>query len=322
MKFIDPHLHLFDLSMGEYLWLKPESAPFWSDKKVIQRNFSEQDINLTGHLALDGFVHIEAGFDNNKPWREIHWLESSCQSTFKSVACIDLTLSNTAFKQQVEELLSYQSVVGCRHILDEQANDILNHPNTQTNLKTLAQHQLSFDLQMPLSNLQAINSLTAILNEIPDLLVIINHAGFPPCVSNNSQNNLSQNNLNQNNISPSNSGSKNSSPNIKSKGQTEYEQWLQGLQQLSQFKQCAIKCSGWEMQTRNYNQQWCETIIEQCINTFGENRVMLGSNFPLCLFSKNYQDIWHFYASLSITNKEQLEKLCLKNAKHWYKFQL
>ena len=73
MKIIDPHLHLFDLSQGEYSWLKPECPPFWPDKSLVAKNFSEHDLRLNESLKLTGFVHIDAGFNNQQPRREIAW---------------------------------------------------------------------------------------------------------------------------------------------------------------------------------------------------------------------------------------------------------
>ncbi|WP_441002747.1 amidohydrolase family protein [Pseudocolwellia agarivorans] len=295
MKIIDPHIHLFDLSLGEYEWLKLENPPFWSDKRVINNNFSEADINLstqTQDLELSGFVHIEAGFDNELPWREIQWLESNCKNNFRSVACIDLTTPADVFIKQIDKLLSFKSVVGCRHILDDLACDILSHKNTLTNLNILADHQLSFDLQMPLSDLKGIKALTDILQQLPELTIIINHAGSPPYFM-------------KHNISEQNSN---------------FNHWLKSLETLSQFEHCAIKCSGWEMQNREYNSLWCDNIIAHCVRAFGINRVMLGSNFPLCLFSKSYQEVWQFHSSLTVYNQKQLAQLCLENSKHWYKF--
>ena len=63
MKIIDAHLHLFDLQAGEYRWLSPDNPPFWPDKPVIAKNFSESDLVVSAPEQLSGFVHIEAGFD-------------------------------------------------------------------------------------------------------------------------------------------------------------------------------------------------------------------------------------------------------------------
>lgn len=293
MKYIiDPHLHFFEINQGHYQWLKEEEAPFWPDKAKLRYSFHEKSLLLDQDSRLAGFVHIEAGFDNARPWREIAWLESSCTLPFNTVAGINLTLEENDFIHQINQLLEYQSVVGCRHILDDDACELLVQKKVQSNLAYLAEKQLSFDLQMPLSNSQAVGLLITILKEHPNLRLIINHAGWPPI-------------------------------NTKAAPEdTAWKQWQTGLTALSQFEQCAIKCSGWEMADRHYDTSWQLKVITQCLNAFGDNRVMLASNFPLTLFSQDYKNLWQQYFNLETKvalSQQQVTALTYGNAAYWYK---
>ncbi|MCL1123829.1 amidohydrolase family protein [Shewanella surugensis] len=295
-KIIDPHLHLFNLTQGDYHWLSQESPPFWPNKKRIHHNFSEQALTLDNPLELAGFVHIEAGFDNNQPWREIAWLESSCRLPFKAVAGIDLTLDENVFIQRIQQLLSYHSVVGCRHILDEQAYHLLSQTKVQNNLAYLAKNQLSFDLQMPLADEKSMGLLMYLLNRLPALRLIINHAGWPPKQA--------------------------MSSTIGAANQQEiWQHWQAGLETLSQYPHCAIKCSGWELINEDYKIEGLQAIISQCMATFGEQRVMLGSNFPLVLFQQRYNELWQSYYTLGLSDK-QFAALTYANTAYWYKFTL
>ncbi|TWX68468.1 amidohydrolase family protein [Colwellia sp. C1TZA3] len=295
MKIIDPHLHLFDLKKGDYSWLRPENPPFFEDKHAIARNFSEYDLTLTSPLTLVGFVHIEAGFDNQQPWREIAWLESSCQMPFRSIAMLDITLPKLPFLRQLNKLMRYQSVVGIRYILDDDALVILSNKNSQNNLAILAEKKLIFELQMPLADSQAVDSLIKVLSVTPDLKLCINHAGWP--TKNNQQQAI----------------------------------WLHNLQRLASFTDVFIKCSGFEIADRDYSANWADKVIRQCIQSFGIDRVMLASNFPLCLWHANYQETWlgnTLFISTELTktapefayNTEQLQQLCFSNAHRFYKF--
>jgi L-fuconolactonase len=283
IKIIDPHLHLFDLIKGDYQWLRPENPPFWSDKQLIAKSFTEQDLALTTPLVLAGFVHIEAGFDNQQPWREIAWLENTCNLPFRSVAMLDITLAPTSFTQQLDNLIRYQSVVGIRYILDGNALCILSDKNSQTNLATLAANKLSFELQMSLTDTPALEQLLTILALIPDLLVCINHAGWP--MPDNVQHSL----------------------------------WLKNLKRLAKFNHVFIKCSGYEMTDRAYSASWQYKIVSQCVEIFGVERVMLASNFPLSLFHESYQDTWVANTALPFSTA-QLQQLCFGNAHSFYQF--
>jgi len=278
MKIIDPHLHLFDLTKGDYHWLKADNPPLWPDKEKINQNFIEDNLQLKTNLSLAGFVHIEAGFNNEQPWREIQWLEQTCQKPFRSVAAIDITLTSKKFQKQLSKLLAFKSVVGCRYILDEQAVALLSNTQVQENLTLLAQHQLSFDAQLSLAN---DNNVQALIQRI-----IINHAGWPPV----------------------------------DKKMSSFRLWLANIKRLAQYPQCAIKCSGWEMGNRTYQHTWLIDIIKHCLSCFGENRVMLASNFPLCLFYGDYADLWRLYCEDIGISIQHLELIGYNNAFHWYKF--
>ena len=279
---IDPHLHLFDLQQGNYAWLKPSQAPFWPDKHKIARNFSEQDLKLAANMHLTGFVHIEAGFDNQQPWREIDWLERQCQLPFKSVACADLC--SLDFPEQIQQLSQHSSVVGIRHILDDKAFTILTHPQINHHFELLAHLGWSFDAQLSLDDSRGVDALLQLIKCFPSVAIIINHGGFPP----------EQN--------------------------SERQTWLANLQKLSEHPNVAIKLSGWEMTHRQWTCNYLQEITTLCLQIFGSERVMLASNFPLCTFSYSYSELWHYYQRELALTANIWQQLTANNASSWYQF--
>jgi predicted TIM-barrel fold metal-dependent hydrolase len=284
MKIIDPHLHLFDLEEGDYQWLKAENPPFWSDKEIITHSFTEKDLQLSSLFELAGFVHIEAGFDNRKPWREIAWLERTCSLPFSSIAGINLLSSINDFQQTIDKLCQFKSVIGVRDILDDNAFAYLSNPVVQQNLAILAKQQFIFECQMPFTDVVATAQLIKVLNALPTLKLVINHAGCPP-------------------------------ENVDSE---QWKDWQQSLQSLSHFENVSIKCSGFEMINRNYSATWQQHVINQCLEIFGLNKTMLASNFPLCLFKTSYQESWFAHNANKQLSEESLDLLCYKNAQRIY----
>ncbi len=299
MKIIDPHLHLFNLNKGDYHWLKADKPPFWSDKQIINKTFSESDLVLESALELTGFVHIEAGFDNSQPWRELTFLEErrseqSCNKPFRAIANIDLTVSSQNFSQNLEKLAKFHSFIGVRHILDEQALSLLTNKQVLSNFKILNDfaakmpQDLIFEAQLTLSEQAPVNALCEVINNNPDITFIINHAGFAPV-------------------------------NIQT---IEWQRWQSNLLKLSIYPHVAIKCSGWEMTDRNYQADWLNKNLVLIFELFGKHKMMLASNFPLCLFSRSsYQDYWqsvvngHFCQALT---EQEKNALCYDNALKWY----
>lgn len=281
MQIIDPHLHLFDLSLGQYDWLKPDSSPDWPDKNLICRDFCPEHLTLPSSVELAGFVHLEAGFDNRQPWREIEWLESTVRMPFRAVAFADITLPSTEFDTQLNKLRQYTSVVGVRYILDDQAQAMLSNRQVIRNLKQLAAHKLLFEVQLNGGDLKAIELLVHIADTCPELILVINHAAFP---------------------SPAH-----------------YQDWQQTITLLASRSNIMIKASGWEMSDRHYELAFAGKVINELTAVFGPERVMLASNFPLCLLSKSYGELWQNYTRLT-EECNTLSALICGNAKRIYRF--
>jgi L-fuconolactonase len=281
-KIIDPHLHLFNLKKGDYAWLKPDNPPVWTDKHLINKNFVEADTVLQPPNQLTGFVHIEAGFDNQQPWREIDWLQQHCTLPFKSVAFADITA--TTFAEHLDQLKQRQSVVGIRHLLDDDAEQILSSKLIQQHFALLAEMKFSFDAQLSLTNTQAVELLVALANNHKTVRIIINHGGWAP---------------DENNVDAQN-------------------RWKLNLAKIAKCENIAIKLSGWEMSSRTWQPQHAGTVIQNCLTLLGETRVMLASNFPLCLFSMSYTDLWKTYAELPEISHPCFENITYNNAINWY----
>lgn len=280
-QLIDSHVHLFDLEKGKYHWLQPDSAPHWPDKHLIRRSFSQQDISLTHTVRLSGIVHIEAGFDNDRPWREIEYLEQSVSLPLRTVAGADITDAN--FSYTLAKLAEFHSVCGIRHILDEQAVSVLNHPRTLKNIERLAKKGWHFEAQFSASDSQATLALLHVL-DTTGVKCIINHAGMIPG------------------------------------GTVNDAKWRENLKLLAQNPNVAIKASGWEMMgaTRKWRVAQVAEIVDSLITLFGAQRVMLGSNFPLCLFSCDYHAYWQ--RLVECLAAKHLNALMADNAYHWYRF--
>ena len=279
---VDPHVHLIALADGEYGWLQPSNPPFWPDKSIIARSFSPADLTLSAPLALHAFVHVEAGFDNAHPHREVAYLEQhylssaelsvtaeravtpeqvvteklSSSTPFNTIATCDLTLPTEQFQAQIDTLSALRSCVGVRHILDEDARTLLDLPQVITNLHALAHAQLIFECQCDVTDAWVVEQIIAFHRSTSHVWVI-NHAGIGAY---NDVNSLAT--------------------------------WTTQMKALAQCPNIHVKASGWEMVDRQYTADAIKPIIKQLVAIFGGERVLLASNFPLTLFRQSYQDYW------------------------------
>lgn len=283
--WIDPHIHLFALAVGEYGWLRPENPPHWPDKAKIAKEVTETQLIIASQGRLQGFVHIEAGFDNQRPWREVQFLTTHCKRPFRSVACIDLNAREA--HSHIDTLATYSSVSGLRHILDDDAERLLNTPKVRWSLALMASHNLSFEAQFDLTDSKAVGGLLNILERTPNLRIAINHAAIaPPAFSS-----------------------------------YRFMMWKEHIRRLSETKQVMFKFSGLEMQDRQWSWQRAYTLFDLLLSITSSQQVMLASNYPLSLWRMPYMDLWGGYSEMiSMLPACEQEALLKRNAYKWYGF--
>lgn len=263
MTWCDPHLHFFALEQGDYHWLQANHPPFWPDKADIAQPFLPEHIVQDHHPCR--FVHIEAGFDNAAPWREVAWLEAHVDTLkqhgadidFRTIACCDLTLPLSTCNAQLEQLIAYNSVVGVRHILDDAAEHLLQQPSVRDNLASVWGHNLIFELQCDCGDQRVVDALVSLLDGSTNGKLVINHCGGSAFADNRA---------------------------------TE-QQWQQ-LARLAQYPHIYIKASGWEMVDRGFSWNKVEQVVKRLVGIWGEDRVMLASNAPLLHWRMGYHEYW------------------------------
>ena len=125
-------------------------------------------------------------------------------------------------------------------------------------------------------------ALIEVCHRFPSLPVIVNHGGFPPAAELN------------------------------------YSSWKASMMALASCPNVAVKASGWEMTNRYWRPESAGLVIKDLISLFGNERVMLASNFPLSNWRYSYSEFWDLMSGL-VENSE-LERLTYLNARHWYGF--
>ena len=291
LNIVDPHIHLLDINKGKYEWLKPGNAPFWPDKPLIDRNVGVEELHLANGLHLQGAVHIEAGFDNGQPELEIAWIDDLMQRNeliqLGGIAHVDLRLAHQDFVFKIKQLTRHQRVKGVRHIIDDDIEILCSNTQINKNIAYLAQHNLLFELQFNASNLRHTTIIHDFFSQFPSLNLVLNHAGFAPCYTSNL-----------------------------------FQVWQLNIQKLSLLPQLYVKCSGFEMVSRQYTSTQINQVLSVCISAFGKQRVMCASNYPLTTFSCSYQEYWekiHYAVGLLCNNNiADIRAVMQKNASRLY----
>jgi predicted TIM-barrel fold metal-dependent hydrolase len=96
--------------------------------------------------------------------------------------------------------------------------------------------------------------------------------------------------------------------------------WRAGLQQLAQLPNVACKISGLGMFDHHWTEDSIRPLVESCIEIFGVERCMFGSNFPVDSLHADYTRIWRAFESIaSQLSENHRQKLFVGNAAEFYR---
>lgn len=252
---IDPHLHLFNLEQGHYHWLRDPGAPGWPNLDLIRRSHTETDLLAATPYPLAGLVHIEAGFDNDQPVRELDWLQQAITRTpYRAIAYARIDQPATDFAAALQAL-QQPALAGIRDITEGDDARRLLAPTVTQNLAYLAEQELIFEAQFNWDNLDAAQAVAGYARSMPSLRLVLNHAGLP----------------------------------------LQMEAWQQGLRLLNECPNIRVKFSGLELIKAAVPAQ---QLLQALLEGFGDRRVMLASNFPVCHITQDYAALWQGYRQL------------------------
>ncbi|MCF2857351.1 amidohydrolase family protein [Pseudoalteromonas sp. SMS1] len=276
MNIIDPHLHFFDLCKGQYTWLK-DSPPSWPNISKICQNHLPEELSGSPEVVLHGCIHVEAGFDNRHPIKELNWLSEILPNLpYKAVGYVPIDAEHNTFCDKLSAL-SHPSLVAVRDITEGHDATRLLADTVADNIQHLDQCGYHFEAQFEFTHHAVIDKIVHIYRALPNAVLVINHAGFMEA------------------------------------GQS----WQHAIKALASIENCVIKFSGHELLTTPMN---LEKQLSLLLNTFGEDRVMLASNHPVCLIERSFVQQWqHYFDLVTHVAPHAWQKLSFSNAKRLYK---
>jgi L-fuconolactonase len=268
----------------QHFWEYNSVRDSWinSEMEVLRRNFLPQDLEPLLHAnKIDGCVAIQA--DQSKD--ESHFLlQLASQNEFIKgvVGWVDLSADN------IEERLAYWSTYaklkGFRHIIQAEPNDefILNKDFCR-GVSNLERFGFTYDILVFPRHLPY---LFKFLHQFPDQPFVIDHMA---------------------------------KPNIKA---GEINLWRQNLKQVASFENVYCKLSGMvtEADLNNWTANDFRPYVDAVIEIFGIDRVMFGSDWPVCLLGANYDQCCEILEeNTRDMGKSEKDKLWGGNAVKFYK---
>lgn len=278
---IDSHHHLWDLGISPRPWLAGEVLA------GINRTFSMDDFYKERALAEIDYSILVQTISEYDEMKEFFTVAAEHESVIGVVAWIDM--SSTDCFQQLEkylELPGADKLVGIRDGAQGRADaDWLAGDQIVANARKLAEKELAFDLLVDPSNLAA---STQLVSHCPDTTFVLDHIG---------------------------------KPNIAKGDPGELAAWSHTINELAKNKNVSCKISGMvtEADWKSWEENDFKRYFEVVLNAFGADRIMYGSDWPVCKLAATYEQVAKLaeYLIQDLSSSEK-EKFWAFNAKKAY----
>jgi len=294
---IDAHCHLWDLGMDRHPWLRPMGGAIKAlgDLTAIRRNYLVNDYRRDAtNQNVVASVHVEAGWDRaDDPLAEIRWLETLDKSSgvaARYIGFADLAASGSG--AVLDRLSEVRRCVGVRQMLSWHPTEpakcfaprpgIADEADFRRGVALLARHDQLLELM--LYPYQA-EDLARLARDFPDQTFIVNHCGSP--------------------IDRDRDG---------------MLLWREGLKLLGSAPNVNIKISALTAYDPCPTPESLREVVLHCIECFGVDRSMFGSDFPVGRLWTSFDAIFDgFKAIVRDFSEDEQSALFHANARRVYR---
>ena len=255
----------------QHFWRFDSVRDSWIDDsmKLIQRDFLPPDLEpLLRQNGFTGCVVVQS--DQSATENDFQLANADQHDFIKGVVgWVDLQAEN------VEERLDYYSqfkkLKGFRHVLQsDPKRDLMLQPSFKHGISLLSKYGFTYDLLIFPDQLKY---ATELVKQFPDQPFVLDHIAKPPIKSG------------------------------------DVEAWKYDITKLAGYNNVYCKISGMvtEADWQHCKQEDFKPYLDVVVNAFGVERVMFGSDWPVCLLASTYQQqlniVQHYFSSF--TQNEQ-----------------
>ena len=238
----------------QHFWLYHAERDTWitNEMSVIQRNFLPTDLApLLKENGIDGVIAVQADQSHDETQFLVDL--STMYAMIKAVVgWVDL--ASDEIEEHLQHFAQYPIIKGFRHIVEgEEDPDFLMRDAIQRGIKVLTRHGYTYDL---LVHPRHFESTLACVQVNPDQQFVLDHMA---------------------------------KPDIKNGA---FDEWAMFISDLSSFSNVACKVSGLatEADWSNWRLEDFARYIDHVVERFGKDRILFGSDWPVCLLSASYAD--------------------------------
>ncbi|MCV9386838.1 amidohydrolase family protein [Reichenbachiella ulvae] len=238
----------------QHFWQFDPVRDAWIDDsmQVIRRDFLPADLApLLEEKGVDGCVAVQA----DQSLDETRFLLNLAEENDWIKAVVGwFDLKAEDLEAQLDHFLDHKKLVGARHILEAEPHGFMSSPDFVSGVKKLARRGMTYDILSRESQLEEVNLL---LHKLPEMKLVVDHM---------------------------------SKPKIK---EASFDHWAKQMIEVAAHDHVTLKLSGLvtEADWSNWKKEDFIPYLDFCLDHFGPDRLMYGSDWPVCLLAGSYAQV-------------------------------
>jgi len=244
----------------QHFWNYDQSRQVWINEQmeVLKKDFIPKDLEpLLKKCNLDGCVVVQAS--QSEAENDFLLKMAVASSIVKGiVGWVDLK-SDYVIKR-LSFYKQFEKIKGFRHVIqDEPDLDFMLQPDFLNGIKALRNFDYTYDILI--FSIHLPNTLE-LIKKFPDQLFVIDHLAKPEIRNH------------------------------------KYENWRKQLAAIASFPNIFCKISGMvtEAKWHQWKQEDFKIYLDTVVELFGTERIMYGSDWPVCTLSSSYEDMYKIVA--------------------------
>lgn len=238
----------------QHFWHYNPTRDQWIDDsmEVLKRDFLPADLKpLLDENGFEGCIAVQADQSENETE---FLLKLAGNNDFIKGVVGWVDLRDPRIEERCHHFAVYKKLKGFRHIVQAEPDDFMSRSDFQRGIKALVGENFTYDILVYPSQIRAANEL---VNRFPDQPFVLDHIG---------------------------------KPDIRNK---KVDLWKEQIAILAGAPNIYCKISG--LVTEAHWHQWDKKdfmlYLDEIFDAFGTDRIMIGSDWPVCLLSASYHEV-------------------------------
>ena len=264
-EFVDAHVHFYDMGHPELFyahWQPDEDHPVLGaqTRKLAARNWLAEDfIAVSRDSKVTKAVHVQAAIGSPDPVTETEWLQEAADRTGFPHAIVAYADLRDPGIEAVLE--RHCEFPNMKGVRDFSYGDYLVEPDFHRGYALMEKYDLVASIAAQWQDMEKVRDLAA---RFPNTVIVIDHAGGPM-----------------------------------ERTPEYFNNWKQGMQTAAQAENIICKISGLGMGDHNWTVDSIRPYVLHCIETFGVERSLFATNWPVDSLWSDYDTIVNAYDEIT-----------------------